>query len=59
MYKLIIYEDVEQINPIFVGYFKSISSINKYTNGLIKHSDCYSKEKKYITYKSLFKIIKI
>jgi hypothetical protein len=59
MYKLIIYEDVEQINPIFLGYFKSISDINKYTNGLIKHSDCYAKEKKYITYKSLFKIIKV
>jgi hypothetical protein len=62
MYKLIIFQDVEQQQPIFIGYFRKISDITEYTNGIIKYSDTNKKailRNKYMTFKRLFKIVKI
>jgi len=58
MYWLLVFRDIEQENLIFMGRYKNLSSINRFTDGLIRYSDVEQKDKKYKTYKNFFRIIK-
>lgn len=58
MYWLLVFRDIKQENLIFIGRYKNLSNINRFTDGLIRYSDVEEKDKKYTTYKNFFKIIK-
>ena len=58
MYWLLVFRDIEQENLIFMGRYKNLSSINRFTDGLIRYSDVEQKNIKYRTYKNFFRIIK-
>ena len=58
MYWLLVFRDIKQDNLIFLGRFKTLSRINKFTDGLIRYSDIDNNNKKYTTYKNFFRIIK-
>ena len=58
MYILIVYSDLEQTEIIFIGRFFKIKNIIEYTDNVLKYSTT-NKQKKYKTYKDLFKIIKV
>lgn len=65
MYCLIVYNDFNHDDIIFIGYFKSIKNISIFSNQLIKYGDIdrqknkTNKTKFYKSKKSLFEIIKI
>ncbi len=63
MYILIVFEDLEQQQPIFIGVFDKIKNIIEFSDGIIRYTDSYYKtpntEKKHKTVKKLFKIVKI
>ena len=47
MYWLLVFRDIEQENLIFMGRYKNLSNINRFTDGLIRYSDVEQKDKKY------------
>lgn len=55
---LLVYKDVKQEHLIFIGRYKTLASINRFTEGLIRYSDVDRGDKKYSTYKNFFRIIK-
>ena len=61
MYILIVFSDLEQTEPIFIGTFNKIKDIIKFSDGVIRYS--YYKPLptscKHKTVKKLFKIVKI
>lgn len=62
MFMLLVFKDLEQQDIIFIGIFKTIKDIIKYSNGVIRYTDSYYKpnaKNKHKTVKKLFKIIKI
>ena len=59
MYILMVFNDYDEEELIYVGFFNLIKDILEYTNHIIKYSDVPHKQRCYKTYKSLFKIIKI
>lgn len=58
MYWLLVFRDIKQENLIFIGRYKNLSSINRFTDGLVRYSDIDKTDKKYTTYKNFFRIIK-
>lgn len=58
MYWLLVFKDIKQENLIFIGRFKTLSNINRFTDGLIRYSDIDNIDKKYTTYKNFFRVIK-
>ena len=63
MYILIVFSDLEQKEPIFIGVFHRIKDIIKFSDGVIRYTDSYYKspntQNKHKTVKKLFKIVKI
>jgi hypothetical protein len=60
MYLLLVYNDYERKDLIFIGQFKMIKDIATFTNDRIRYSDrIENKQKCYKTYKNLFKVVKI
>ena len=59
MYILMVFNDYDERELIYVGFFNLIKDILEYTNHIIKYSDVSQKQRCYKTYKSLFKILKI
>ena len=59
MYILMVFNDYDEEELIYVGFFNLIKDILEYTNHIIKYSDVSQKQRCYKTYKSLFKILKI
>lgn len=59
MYILLVFNDYDEKDLIYVGLFNFIKDILEYTNNVIKYSDVVHKQRCYKTYKSLFKILKI
>jgi hypothetical protein len=63
MYILIVFSDLEQTEPIFIGTFNKIKDIIKFSDGVIRYTDSYYKplptSTKHKTVKKLFKIVKI
>lgn len=60
MYILLVFDDFQEQNLIYIGLFNYIKDILEYTNNILKYSDVrYKKERCYNTYKALFKILKI
>ena len=63
MYILIVYDDLEQKDPIFIGVYKRIKDIINYSDGIIRYTDSYYKSPptttKHKTVKKLFKIVKV
>ena len=58
MYILLIYADPNKECLVFYGYFDKIKDIIQYTNGVLRYSDIKNKRRCYITYKSLFDVVK-
>lgn len=58
MYWLLVFRDINQEHLIFLGRYKTLSCINRFTDGLIRYSDIDKLDKKYTTYKNFFRIIK-
>ena len=56
---LLVYNDFDRKNLIFIGQFSLIKDIIKYTNNKITYSDRRKNLNCYKSYKNLFKIIKI
>lgn len=59
MFILIVFNDYDEEELIYIGFFNLIKDILEYTNHIIKYSDVSQKQRCYKTYKSLFKILKI
>ncbi len=65
MYILIVYNDFEHNEVLFVGIFNTVKSMSNYSNNVIRYSDVYkqnngkTKKKPYKSKKSLFDIIRI
>lgn len=60
MFLLVIFKDFQQRSPQFIIKFKKMKDIIRITNGCISYNTIRQKEhKKYVTKKSLYKIIKI
>lgn len=59
MYLLLVYNDFDRRDLMFIGQFKVMNDISKFTNGAIRYCDRIEKDKCYRTYKNLFKVIKI
>jgi hypothetical protein len=59
MYLLLVYNDYDKKDLIFIGQFNLIKDIIKYTNNKINYSDRRKNLNCYRSYKNLFKIIKI
>lgn len=57
MYQLIVYNDLEKKEILYVGIFKTKKDINDFSDNLITYVDMHSSNKKnYRTYKRLFEI---
>ena len=54
-----VFNDYDEKDLIYVGFFNLIKDILQFTNNVIKYSDVAHKERCYKTYKSLFKTLKI
>ncbi len=60
MYLLLVYNDYDRRDLMFIGQFKMMKDISDFTNGLIRYCDRIERDKKcYRTYKNLFKVVKI
>tara|TARA_R110000803_G_scaffold194416_1_gene257502 strand:- start:129 stop:338 length:210 start_codon:yes stop_codon:yes gene_type:complete len=59
MFILMVFNDYDEEELIYIGFFNLIKDILEYTNHIIKYSDVSQKQRCYKTYKSLFKILKI
>ena len=59
MYVLMVFNDYDEQELIYIGFFNYIKDILEFTNHIIKYSDVSHKDRCYKTYKSLFKILKI
>lgn len=59
MFILLVFNDYDEEDLIYIGFFNLIKDILQYTNNIIKYSDVAHKERCYKTYKTLFKILKI
>ena len=60
LYLLLVFSDMEQRNLIYIGKFKKIKDILRYTKNKLKYSDVPHKPVRiYNTYKNLFRILKI
>lgn len=59
MYLLLVYNDYDKKNLMFIGQFLLIKDIIKYTNNYIKYCDRRRNLGCYKTYKNLFKIVKL
>lgn len=60
MFLLVIFKDLQQSTPLFIIKFRKMKDIIRITNGCITYNTIRQKEnKKYITKKSLYKVIKI
>jgi choline kinase len=59
MFILMVFNDYDEQELIYIGFFNLIKDILEYTNHIIKYSDVSQKQRCYKTYKSLFKILKI
>jgi len=59
MFILMVFNDYDEEELIYIGFFNLIKDILEYTNNIIKYSDVSQKQRCYKTYKSLFKILKI
>jgi hypothetical protein len=59
MYLLLVYNDFDKKNLIFIGQFLLIKDITKFTNNYIKYCDRRKNLGCYRTYKNLFKIVKL
>lgn len=59
MYLLLVYNDFDKNDLIFIGQFNLIKDITTFTNGLIKYCDRRTNLNCYKTYKNLFKIVKL
>ena len=55
MYLLLVYNDFDRRDLMFIGQFKVMNDISKFTNGAIRYCDRIEKDKCYRTYKNLFK----
>jgi len=63
-YILIVFEDLEHQQPVYIGVFDKIKDIIKFSEGIIQYTDSYYKppkkqKTKHKTIKKLFKIFKI
>lgn len=59
---LIVFDDLEQEDIMFIGIFKKIKDIIEYSDGVVRYTDSYYKPHtgmRHKTVKKLFKIIKI
>lgn len=60
LYLLIVFNDLEQKEIIYLGKFKKIKDILAFTKNKLKYSDVAHKETRcYNTYKNLFRIVKV
>jgi len=63
MYLLIVFNDLEQQDILFLGYFEKIKDIIAYTGGVVRYTDsvsvCPEAITKHKTLKKLFKIVKL
>ena len=59
MFILMVFNDYDEEELIYIGFFNLIKDILEYTNHIIKYSDVSQKQRCYKTNKSLFKILKI
>jgi hypothetical protein len=64
MYILIVFQDLEQQQPLYIACFDRIKDIIKFSDGVIQYTDSYYKpppkqKTKNKTIKKLFKIFKI
>ena len=59
MFILMVFNDYDERELIYLGFFNLIKDILNYTDHIIKYSDVSHKQRCYKTYKSLFKILKI
>ena len=59
MYLLVIYNNPQRTRINAMYKFGHIKDIIRWSNGMLNYSDAQSKKKrKYITYKSFFKVLK-
>lgn len=58
MYVLLVYNDYNLKELIFIGFFRKVNEILDYLNNIITYGDMYRKNNKYNTYRNLFKIYK-
>lgn len=62
MFRLIVYNDMDQLRILYTKDFKKIKDIISYTNGFVNYNDTKKSKrttKLYKTYKNLFQVIKV